>query len=107
MMKKSIILSIAFFFTIVFSDFQASAQTIYGVSAIQEVGGSIQLYTATALDGAAYEYYDAAIAGSIYLDTISDASLIAENGDAGGQVSETLVVTSSLSDRDYYGFGDH
>src|SRR5262245_48829987 len=67
-MKKSIILSASLFFLIVLLGRPASAQTIYGISIIQEeeVSGTVQLYTATELDAAAYEYYDAAIAGSIY-----------------------------------------
>jgi hypothetical protein len=106
-MKKSIILSSVLFLFIFMTTGQASAQSILGGSIIEEIAGNIQLYTITALDGAAYEFYDAAVAGSIYLNGISDSNLIAENGSVGGQYAETYVIVGAIQDQDYYGFGDH
>jgi len=104
-MKKSIILSATLFFLIAISGITASAQTIYGVSIIQENGGTVQLYSATALDALAYDYYDAAVIGSLYLDNAQN--LIAERSDSFGQVAEVVVNAPVSEDRDYFGFGDH
>jgi hypothetical protein len=106
-MKRSIIISMALFFLLALSSTQAQAQWVLGASLIQETGDSIQLYTATALDAYAYEFYDAAVAGSIYLDATNDENLVAENGASGGQLAETYVITSARSDRDFFGYGDH
>jgi hypothetical protein len=106
-MKKSIITSAALFFLLSLSTIEVRAQYIIGASLIQEVGGTVQLVTATALDAAAYEYYDAAVAGSIYLDGLSESNLIAVNSNAGGSYSETYVVVSSIQDRDFFDIGDH
>jgi hypothetical protein len=106
-MKRSIIISMALFFLLALSSTQVQAQWVLGASLIQEIGDSVQLYTATALDAYAYEFYDAAIAGSIYIDGTSDENFVAENGASGGQLAETYVTVSALSDRDYFGFGDH
>jgi hypothetical protein len=78
---------------------------VSGITMIQEVNGVVQLYTATSIDVTVYQFYDAAIVGSIYEDNPS--VIKAQAGQFGGMIAEVLLTTPAVPATGYVGFGEH
>lgn len=79
--------------------------TVYGVSIIQENGGTVLLYSATSIDGPGANAYDCIAIGSIYETDFSN--LKSQGTVIGWPIAEVMISTPALQGTAYAGVGDH